>query len=99
MDRDLVRVRRLCGGSPASKDLLRIPEEIHHPIDGIEHNHGRLSRDVPCGLREGRRVWTVVVYDWHHRDGGVHEEASDDRGQDDVRDGVVDGEEGYDEAC
>jgi hypothetical protein len=40
-----------------------------------------------------------VVYDWHHGDGGIHEGANDDRGQDDVRDGVVDGEEGYDEAC
>jgi hypothetical protein len=40
-----------------------------------------------------------VVYDWHHGDGGVHERADDRRGEDDVRDGVVDGEEGNDEAC
>ena len=37
-------------------------------------------------------------YDWHHRDGGVQEEANDHSGEGDVRNGVVNGEEGYDEA-
>ena len=34
-------------------------------------------------------VRTVVIYDWHHRDGGVHEGADGRRGKDNVRDGVV----------
>jgi hypothetical protein len=40
-----------------------------------------------------------VAYDWHHRDGGVHKGADGCRGEDDVRDGVVDCEEGNGEAC
>lgn len=44
-------------------------------------------------------VWTVMVYGWHHGDGGVHEGADSRRGEDNVRDGVVNSEEGDDEAC
>ena len=40
-----------------------------------------------------------MTYDWHHRDGGVHEGADGRRGKDNVRDGVVDGEKRDDEAC
>lgn len=40
-----------------------------------------------------------MKYDWHHRDGDVHEEADDYGGEDDIRNGVVNGEEGYDKVC
>ena len=40
-----------------------------------------------------------MTYDWHHRDGSVHKGADGCRGEDDVRDGVVDREEGNDETC
>lgn len=39
-----------------------------------------------------------MAYDWHHRDDGVHKGADGCRSEDDVRDGVVDCEEGNDEA-
>jgi hypothetical protein len=68
-------------------------------VDGVDDSQGCLSRDIPSGRREGRGVWTVVVYDWHHRDGGVHKGADGCRGEGDVRDGVVDCEEGNDGAC
>jgi hypothetical protein len=43
--------------------------------------------------------WAVVVYDWHHGDGGVHEGADECSGEDNIRNGVANSEEGYDEAC
>lgn len=54
-----------------------------------------LSRDVQyqVGAEKGD-VWTVVGYDWHHRDGGVHEgaPADDCNGEDDIRNGVANNE-------
>ena len=40
-----------------------------------------------------------MAYHRHHRDGGVHKGAYGCRGEDDIRDGVMDCEEGNDEAC
>lgn len=84
-------------GFPVADDETHV--EIQHAIDSVEHSQGCLSRDVPKRSREGRRVWTVVVYDWQHGNGGVHKEADGRRGEDDVCDGVVNSEEGDDEAC
>lgn len=40
-----------------------------------------------------------MTYDWHHSDGGVHKGAHGCRSEDDVRDSLVNCEEGNDEAC
>ena len=84
MKRDPVRERGnrhiLRGGSPAVELSLTLSKEIHHPIDDIEYCHCRFSRDVPSGRREGRRVRAVMVHNWHHGDGSIHEDADDYRG-------------------
>lgn len=59
-------------------------------------NAARVSfREVYEAGAEKGDVYAVVEYDWHHRDdGGVHEGADDCSGEDDIRNGVVNSEEG-----
>jgi hypothetical protein len=55
---------------------------------------GAIFRGIYQAGAEKGDVYGLSWYiNWHHRDGGVHKGADGRRGEDDVRDGVVDCEE------